>query len=140
MSWLLDTVVISELRKGPKCDAAVLAWQASTAGQRTFISVITLNEIWFGIESVKSRDARFASALREWYEGSLIPSFQGSFLPVGRQVAEIADELRCSQALSFNDALIAASASVHGLTLATRNEADFAETRIAVINPWRFVT
>jgi predicted nucleic acid-binding protein len=137
MPWLLDTVLVSELRKSGQCDPHVLAWQAGIKGQEAFISVITLNEVWFGILSVESRDPAFAARLHDWYAKILVPGFQDALLAVDRLVAEKAAELRQRLALSYNDALIAGTALVHGLTLATRNEADFAATGITLVNPWR---
>jgi len=134
--WLLDTVTVSELRKLTRANAHVLAWEKTAPGHRTWISVITLNEIRTGIRQVEPRDPEFAAKLDSWYHGPLLRTFHSRLLPVDQPIAEAAAEMRVTHGLSFNDALIAATASVHHLTLATRNVSDFAHTGIAIVNPW----
>ncbi len=134
--WLLDTVTVSELRKLTRADARVIAWEKNTPGHRSWISVITLNEIRTGVRQVERHDPGFAAKLDAWYYGLLLPNFQSRLLPVDQPVAEIAAEMRVTHGLSFNDALIAATACVHHLTLATRNVSDFAHTGVAIVNPW----
>jgi predicted nucleic acid-binding protein len=134
--WLLDTLTVSELRKLDRAQARVIAWGKTAPGPRTWISVITLNEIRIGIRQVEPRDPGFAEKLDAWYHGLLLPNFQNRILSVDVPIAEAAAEMRVSHGLSFNDALIAATASVHHLTLATRNVSDFAHTGISIVNPW----
>ena len=133
---LLDTVVLAELRKNERADPAVLAWQQNLAGGGEWLSVITLLEIRVGILRAAPRDPAFAGRLQFWLNEIVIPAFLGQLLPVDPPVAEAAAAMRVTHGLSFNDALIAATAAVHQLTLATRNVSDFAHTGIAIVNPW----
>jgi len=135
---LLDTVVISELRKGSKTDVHVQAWNRSLASAPVVLSVITLLELRKGIEQVQKRDPAFAIKLEHWYHTDLATLFHNAILPVDRAVAECAGGLYSIRTFPPNDALIAATALVHGLTLATRNEADFAGTGVTVVNPWQW--
>jgi hypothetical protein len=133
---LLDTVVVSELRKGARADSAVIAWQASVAAVPAHLSVITLLEIRCGLRRVAIRDPAFAARLETWYRERLLPRFRDHLLDVDRAVAEAAAELTAGRTLPPHDALIAATARVHRLILVTRNVADFADTGVPVINPW----
>lgn len=135
---LLDTVVISELRKGSRSEPAVAAWQLSVATVPAYLSVITLLEIRAGLRSVQTRDPVFAARLDAWYREKLLPRFRDYLLPVDQSVAEAVAELATSRTLPPYDALIAATARVHGLAVATRNVSDFADTGVEVINPWAY--
>lgn len=137
--FLLDTVVISELRKGAKAEPAVIAWQASIADTPVYLSVVTLLEIRTGLRQVQNRDPGFAARLETWYKDRLLPRFRDRLLPVDRPIAEATAELGTGRTLPPHDALIAATAKVHGLTLVTRNVADFADTGVALVNPWLFI-
>lgn len=137
---LLDTVVISELRKGTRATPAVIAWQEKNSTSPTYLSVITLLEIRQGIRRVQLRDADFAQRLENWYHTRLIPRFRDTLLSVNQSIAESAAELSATETISPHDALIAATAQVHGLTLVTRNISDFSKTQIPLVNPWDFQT
>ncbi len=134
--YLLDTVTLSELRKKSRADAAVLRWQYAVGGRQAWVSVITMNEIWYGRCKIEPRDPVFARRLEIWYGEILAAPAQFTLLPVTTDIARQAAEIRATHGVSYNDSLIAATARVHGLTLATRNEADFAGTGVTVINPW----
>lgn len=136
MAYLLDTVTISELRDKRTRDPAVVAWQASLVGESFFLSVISLNEIRYGLLKVRSYDPGFAETLELWYAGIVANERELPFLPVIRAIAEQAAEIRASHGTAFNDSLIAATAKVHDLTLATRNTSDFAKIGISLFNPW----
>ncbi len=136
MPFLLDTVTLSELRKKSKAAPAVIAWQHLQAGSQAFLSVITMNEIRYGELKVEKRDPPFARRLAVWYQEILAAPTLYQIFPVDLAVAEQAAELRALHGLSQNDSLIAATARVHGLTLATRNTADFEATGIPLMNPW----
>lgn len=137
MSWLLDTVTISELRKAQRTDASVAAWYCSVPVGACSLSVITITEIRLGAIRVKKRDPVFASRLEAWCRNSVIPAFDGRIIPVDLAVASLTAEFR-DMGLSVNDSLIAATAQTHGLTLATRNTADFEAIGIPLFNPWDF--
>lgn len=133
---LLDTVVVSELRKNAQADPAVRAWQHSAAGLPAYLSVITLLEIRQGLCRVRARDPAFAARLETWYRQRLLAHFSQHLLPVDQAVAEAAARIGLQRTLPRNDALIAATALVHDLAVVTRNVADFADTGVPVINPW----
>lgn len=136
MSFLLDTVTLSEFRKAEHAEPAVFRWQAALAGQPVFLSVITLNEICYGIRKIQNRDSAFSALLGEWYDNLIAQSDLFLILPVTRDIAEAAAEFRADYGTPYNDALIAATAQVHGLTLVTRNVSDFTKTGISIVNPW----
>lgn len=138
MPTLLDTVALSELRKKSKAAPSVIEWQASKGGSPAYVSVITMNEIRYGAKKVALRDPGFAVRLADWYQEILAAKSLYTILPVGIEIAQLAADYRAAHGMSLNDSLIAATANVHGLTLATRNTADFAETGIALFNPWEF--
>jgi hypothetical protein len=137
MTWLLDTVTISELRKAQRTHPSVAAWYLSVPVDTCWLSVITITEIHLGALRVKKRDPVFSSRLEAWCRNSVIPAFEGRIIPIDLAVASLTAEYR-DIGLSGNDSLIAATARVHGLTLATRNTSDFTETGISLVNPWEF--
>ena len=114
------------------------AWHKADAVGSAFLSVITLNEIRFGIRKQERRDREFAGLLQIWYDNLISQPEVFLLLEVSLPVAEIAADFRAEYGTAFNDSLIAATASVHGLTLATRNTSDFAVTGISLVNPWDF--
>lgn len=138
MAFLLDTVTVSELRKGRRINPAVLAWQESEDADPAYVIVITMNEIRYGILKQKRRDRKFAELLEVWYASLVSQPVMFPLLGVDLPIAELAADFRENEGLSYADSLIAATAKVHGLTLATRNTADFEVTGIRLINPWDF--
>ena len=137
--FLLDTNVVSELRRGKKCDPSVAAWQKSQLVESCYLSVISLMEIRLGIELAKHRDAVGAKALARWYEGQVKNVFAGRILGVDEFVAEECAALHAKRTRPFRDALILATAKVHRLTVVTRNVGDFIDAGTPVINPWNFL-
>jgi predicted nucleic acid-binding protein len=138
MAYLLDTVTVSEFRDKTHRDPAVFAWQSSIIGLPCFLSVITLHEIRFGIRKVARKDPGFAATLANWYDKIVAHEGEVPFLAVDRSIAELAAEFRAMHETSFPDSLIAATVKIHGLTLATRNTADFVGIGIDLVNPWEF--
>jgi toxin FitB len=135
--FLLDTNVISEIRKGARCDRNVAAWYSSTEGRDLYLSVLVTGEIRRGIERVRSRDPERASVFEQWL-GSIDIAFAGRILAVDRAVADEWGRLSAMRTIPVPDALLAATASVHGMILATRNEADMAGLGVPVLNPFQF--
>lgn len=135
MRFLLDTVTVSELRRtDDKMNPSVWAWQKDI--RESFLSVVTLNEIRFGFRKVERRDPIFAAQLSAWYDQIVARPERFHVLNVDRAIAEQAADFRAAFDTPFEDSLIAATAKVHDLTLATRNTADFLATGIRVANPW----
>lgn len=136
--YVLDTNVLSELRKARlgKADANVVAWAASVDAGALFVSAISLLELELGVLSVERRDAVQGALLRAWLEQQVLPEFSARTLPVDTDVARRCARLHVPDRRGERDALIAATALVHGMTVATRNVADFAPTGVGIINPW----
>jgi predicted nucleic acid-binding protein len=135
MRYLLDTVTLSELRfTDDKMHPAVWAWQKNL--RESYLSVITLNEIRYGMKKVEPRDPIFAAQLSAWYSLILARPQRFRIMPVDRAIAELAADFRAAHDTPFEDSLIAATAKIHHLTLATRNTADFEACGIDLVNPW----
>lgn len=136
--FLVDTNVVSELRRtrSGRADPHVAAWAAGVPGSDLFVSVITLQEIEIAVLGMERRDPRQGAVLRRWHEGTVLPGLEGRILPVDLAVARRCATLDIPDLRPERDALIAATALVHGLTVATRNVADFQATGAAVLNPW----
>ena len=135
---ILDTNVVSELRKvrAGKADPNVAAWAASVDATTLYLSAITLMEIELGVTVAEHRDEAQGSMLRIWLESHVLPEFADRVLPVDTAVALRCARLHVPDRRSERDALIAATALVHGMGVATRNVADFEPTGVALINPW----
>ena len=139
MSYLLDTNIVSELRKVPtgKADANVVRWVSSRDAGLFFLSVISLLEIERGVLLLQRRDPVQGSRLRHWLDAYLRPAFKGRILPIDDSIATTCAHLHVPNPRSDGDSLIAATALVHGLSVVTRNERDFEGTGVVVINPWQ---
>jgi predicted nucleic acid-binding protein len=135
--YLLDTNVLSELRRPERADANVAEWAARTPAAAFWISVISILEIEMGVLRVERRDPAQGAQLRKWFEGQVLRSFESRILPVDVAVARRSAALHVPDPRSDRDALIAATALVHGLTVVTRNIGDFEATAVPLINPWR---
>lgn len=134
MAFLLDTNVVSELRKS-KPDPNVIAWHARSVDAEVFISVLVVGEIRRGIERVRGRDPDRARALDAWLNG-LVATYRDRLLPVTAAIAEEWGRLAVAQPPPVIDGLMAATALVHRLTLVTRNVSDVARTGVPVLNPF----
>ena len=138
--FVLDTNVVSELRKAKagKADRRVTAWAATMLPAALFISAITVLELELGVLMIERRDARQGALLRAWLGGQVVPAFAGRVLPVDTAVAQRAAKLQVPDRRGDRDVLIAATAIVHGMTVVTRNVADFVATGVLVFNPWDY--
>lgn len=136
--YLLDTNVISELRKvrSGKAQANVARWAEQAPPAELFISVIVLQELEIGVLRIERRDPQQGRLLRVWLEEHVLPTFQGRILAVDIAVARCSARLHVPDLRPVRDALIAATALVHGMTVVTRNAQDFIPTGVAVLNPW----
>lgn len=136
--FLLDTNVVSELRKvgDGRADPGVMAWLGGTDAAICHVSALTLMELEIGILRIARRDAAQGSRLRLWMDSRVLPEFAGRTLPVDTAVALRCARLHVPDPRAERDALIAATALVHGLTVVTRNTADFTATGVPLLNPW----
>ncbi len=141
MNYLLDTNVISELRKSPgRVDARAASWGASLAATDQFLSVVTVFELELGLLLIERRDATTGHMLRRWFDEVVLGDFGDRTFVVDREIARTAARLHVPDPRPERDALIAATAIVHGLTVATRNVADFAPMGVPVVDPWESTT
>jgi toxin FitB len=134
--YLLDTNVISELRKAAKADPRVTAWATSVPAADLYLSVLSVLELEVGMLLLARRDAAQGAMLRAWFEQRVLPAFAGRILPIDLAIARRCAPLHVPDHCSDRDALIAATALVHGLTVVTRNISDFQSTGVRILNPW----
>ena len=134
MSWLLDTNIISELRKGERGHPGLRAWFAQVNEDSLWTSVLVVGELRRGIESLRRRDVPSALALEHWLAG-ITGGFADRILPVDQAVAEQWGRLNVPDPVPTVDGLLAATAMVHRLTLVTRNTRDVARTGVALLDP-----
>jgi hypothetical protein len=135
--YLIDTNVLSEVRKGARqANPQVWSWWLDRTEDALFLSVITLGEIRKGIERLRARDGAQALALDRWLERTK-RAFKDQMIEITEEIADEWGKLQAIRPLPELDALLAASALHHSLTLVTRNEPDFAGLGVTVINPFR---
>ncbi len=139
MMYLLDTNVVFELRKVRlgSADHGVVAFADSTDATALFVSAITVMELELGVLLIERRDAAQGAILRGWLERQVLPEFDGRTLPVDTAVAQRCARLHVPDRRGERDALIAATALIHGMTIVTRNVADFRPTGARILNPWK---
>jgi len=135
VSYLIDTNVISELRKGARADRRVANWFAGLADDDVYLSVLTIGEIRKGIESIRLRDRRAAASLERWLH-DVVEAHRDRILAVDEAVAEEWGRLNVPDPLPVIDGLLAATAAVHRLVLATRNVKDLRPTGVPLLNPF----
>jgi predicted nucleic acid-binding protein len=135
VNYLIDTNIISEVRRGKRCDRHVAAWFASINDDDIYLSVLVLGEIRKGIERARRTDAAQARALEKWLS-TIKESYGERILPIDQMVADEWGSMSAIRPLPSVDALLAATAKIHGMTLATRNVADVAGLGADVMNPF----
>lgn len=134
--YLLDTNVVSELRK-PHADRRVRAWAQEVPPPSLFLSAITVLELETGILQIERRDKKQGAALRDWLDKQVLPAFAERVLPVDLVVALQCARLHVPNRMADGDALIAATALVHGLVVVTRNTSDFEPAGVSLFDPWQ---
>lgn len=134
--YLLDTNIISELRKGEKANSGVTSWAKALSSSALFLSVVTILELEMGVLQKEKHDASQGALLRHWLESHVLPTFVDRILPIDLHVARRCATLHVPNPQSERDALIAATALTHGMTVVTRNVKDFTATGVECLNPW----
>lgn len=134
--FLLDTNVVSALRRPERTTPEVRAWSSSAPVESYFISVVTILELERGVLRIERRDPRQGAILRRWVENEVITSLAARILAIDLAIARRAAAFHVPDPRPEGDALIAATALLHGLTVVTRNVADFEPMGVALINPW----
>lgn len=135
MTWLVDTNIISEVRKGTRCHPGVAAWWAAVENRDLFLSVLTLGEIRRGIEGIRHRDPAKAATLERWLR-DISEAFGARIIGVDLAVAEAWGRMSVARSVPVIDALLAATAQVHDLVLVTRNTADVSGLGVRTLNPF----
>lgn len=136
--YILDTNVVSELRKAKKTHPNVKKWAQPLPVASLYLSAISILELEIGILLIERRDREQSAILRSWMDRHVLPTFSGRILAIDTAVAQRCATLHVPDPRSDRDALIAATALVHGLTVATRNVSDFERMGVGVLNPWDF--
>lgn len=136
--YLLDTNVISEIRKAGtgKANPNVITWAQSVSSDNLYVSVITIMEIEMGVLSIERKDAVQGKILRHWLDHNVLQTFEKRILSVDMVVAQCCARLHIPDRKSERDALIAATAITHGMTVVTRNIDDFKTTGVVILNPF----
>lgn len=135
--YVLDTNVVSELRKARKADRAIRTWAQALPSSSLYLSAISILELEIGILLIERRDPQQGAVLRAWMDGHVLPAFEGRILAIDTAVAQRCAALHVPSPRSDRDALIAATAFVHGMTVVTRNVEHFQPTGVALVNPWQ---
>lgn len=147
MNYLLDTNVISEMRKAAaqpgsartrvaRMDRGVQAWASRVPAQNLFLSAITILELEIGVLQLERRDPAQGRVLRSWIMSHVLPGFDGRILIIDTEIAQRCATLHVPDPLDDRDSLIAATALVHGMTVVTRNVSHFEPTGVRLLNPW----
>lgn len=135
MTWLVDTNIISEIRKGRLCHPGVASWWAAVEDRDLYLSVLTLGEIRRGIEGIRHRDPAKSAALERWLR-DVSEAFGARIIGVDSAVADAWGRMSVARSVPVIDALLAATAQVHGLVLVTRNTADVSGLEVQTLNPF----
>ena len=135
MSFILDTNIVSEARKGSRADTGVMSWLSSVAAEELYLSVLVVGEIRQGIEGLRRRDSVQADHLEVWLSG-LRRSYGDRILPIDLEIAEEWGRMNAPDPISSRDGLMAATAKVKNMTFVTRNTSDVARTGVRLLNPF----
>jgi len=135
MTWLVDTNIISEIRKGSRCHPGVAAWWSRVEERDLFLSVLTLGENRREIEGVRHRDPAKAAALERWLR-DVSDAFGTRVIAVDLAVADVWGRMSAARSVPVIDALLAATAQVHDLVLVTRNTTDISGLGVQTLNPF----
>ena len=135
--FLLDTNVVSELRRARRTDPKVAAWAESVPQEDMFLSSVTILELEMGALRLTRRDGDRGRAIQRWIQHRVLPAFADRILVVDTDVARRCAHLHVPNPRPYRDSLIAATALVHSLTVATRNRADFEPMAVPVLDPWQ---
>jgi len=133
---LLDTIVVSELRRPHRADRHVLNWANRATGLPIYLSTVTIFELEYGARLLERRDRSQGEALLNWIEKEIIGRYADAILPIDTAIARLAAGLHVPDPKPERDSFIAATALVHDLTVVTRNTHDFARTGVRLLNPW----
>ena len=136
--YLLDTNVISAFRRPDRLPASVQAWAASVEAADFYLSAITVLEIGQGILAKTRSDSAQGAILRAWFDDDVLSAFEGRIIPFDATIARKCASLHVPDPRPERDAMIAATAIVHGLTVVTRNISDFAKLQADLLDPWSF--
>lgn len=136
--YVLDTDVVSHLRRVERVHPNVAAWAAATPTALFFLSSITLHEIELGTLLMERKDAAQGRILRAWIDKQVLPDFDGRILPIDTSVAQQCAKLHVPDPKPLRDSFIAATALVHGMTVVTRNVEDFKPMGVEILNPWEW--
>lgn len=136
--FLLDTNVVSELRKISlgTADLNVTRWADRVNANSLYLSAVTILELEMGILLRERKDPKQGTALRQWFELRVLPEFEGRIFPLDTVIAQRCARLHVPAPRAERNAMIAATALVHGLVVVTRNDSDFQKTGVASLNPW----
>ena len=136
--YLIDTNVISEFRKihSGKADARVAQWASATPSAQMYLSVVSVHEIEVGVLRMERKDAAQGRLFRQWLEEFVLKAFADRVLPVDSDIARLSAQFHVPDPAPVRDAFIAATAIACGMTVVTRNMADFARTGARLLNPW----
>jgi hypothetical protein len=135
--YILDTNVVSELRKGTKAHPNVRTWTQGLPAASLYLSAISILELEIGILLIARRDQKQGVVLRAWMDKHVLPTFDGRILAIDTTVAQRCAALPVLNPRSDRHALIAATALVHGMTVATRNANHFEPMGVAIVDPWQ---
>jgi toxin FitB len=136
LTLLLDTNVISELRRPERANPRVVAWATSHPAADFFLSVITLLELELGVLRIERKDSQQGATLHTWLDHHVIARFESRTLPIDTAIAQHCARLHVPDPRAERDVLVAATALVHGMIVATRNLDDFVVCGVQTFNPW----